>query len=113
MHDYVTVYTATDSRREADSLARIAVERRLAACAQVTGPLNSTYWWQGKIENAEEWAVWLKTASSRVDDLIAMLKAEHSYELPDIVAMPIIAGHPPYLEWLRRETADQADGGGA
>ena len=113
MHDYVTVYTATDSRPEADSLARLAVERRLAACAQVTGPLSSTYWWHGQIETTQEWAVWLKTASRRVDELIAMLKAEHSYEVPDIVAMPIVAGYRPYLDWLSAETAGKVAGGGA
>ena len=98
------VVTTTDSREEADRLARSAVEHRLAACAQVVGPLTSTYWWQGAVETASEWQCVLKTTSARFDELRAHLEREHSYETPEIVATPIVAGGAAYLDWVRRET---------
>jgi periplasmic divalent cation tolerance protein len=99
------VLTTTDSREEADRLGRLAVEQRLAACAQVVGPVTSTYWWQGAVETAAEWHVWLKTTEARLDSLIGLIRSQHTYEVPEIIASPIAAGNPAYLEWIARETA--------
>jgi periplasmic divalent cation tolerance protein len=103
--DCLQVVTTTDSRGEADRLARSAVERRLAACAQVVGPVTSTYWWEGAVQTASEWQCVLKTAAARFDELRAHLETEHTYETPEIVATPIVAGSAAYLEWIERETA--------
>jgi periplasmic divalent cation tolerance protein len=102
--DCLQVVTTTDSREEADRLARSAVERRLAACAQVVGPVTSTYWWEGALETASEWQCVLKTTAARFDELRAHLEHEHTYETPEIVATPIVAGGAAYLEWIERET---------
>lgn len=104
---YVQITMTTDSRDEADKLARVAVDNRLAACAQVLSPITSTYWWQGKVETAEEWMILMKTQERRVMELIDRLQAEHSYETPEIIATPITAGNPAYLAWIEAETADQ------
>ena len=101
---YLQVQTATDSRAEAMELARAAVQARLAACAQVAGPVASTYWWEGGIERAEEWLVLLKLPASRLGELTAFLAERHSYDEPEIIALPIVAGSPSYLSWLREET---------
>jgi len=85
-------------------LARAAVEARLAACAQVAGPVASTYWWEGGIERAEEWLVLLKLPAARLGELTAFLTERHSYDEPEIVALPIVAGSPSFLSWLREET---------
>jgi periplasmic divalent cation tolerance protein len=106
------VLTTTDSREEADRLGRLAVGRRLAACAQVVGPVTSTYWWQGAIETATEWHVWLKTTGARLDSLIALIRSEHTYEVPEIIATPIVAGNPAYLEWIATETANPVEDAG-
>jgi periplasmic divalent cation tolerance protein len=98
------VVTTTDSREEADRLARTAVERRLAACAQVAGPVTSTYWWEGSVQTATEWQCVLKTTAARFEELRGHLEHEHSYDTPEIVATPIVAGGDAYLEWVRRET---------
>jgi periplasmic divalent cation tolerance protein len=103
--DCLQVVTTTDSPGEADRLARSAVERRLAACAQVVGPVTSTYWWEGAVETASEWQCILKTTAARFDELRAHLEREHTYETPEIVATPIVAGGAAYLEWVERETA--------
>jgi periplasmic divalent cation tolerance protein len=102
--DYLQVQTTTDSRAEAMDLARAAVEARLAACAQVAGPVASTYWWNDELERAEEWFVFLKTPADRYDDLAAFLTERHSYDEPEIVATAIVSGSASFLSWIRDET---------
>jgi periplasmic divalent cation tolerance protein len=109
-YSYLQVTTTTDSEAEAQSLATVAVENRLAACAQVLSPIRSIYWWEGKMESAQEWMVLLKTTAARVDQLIRRLRSEHSYDTPEIVAVPIVAGHPAYLEWIAEETRERPTG---
>jgi len=101
---YLQVQTTTDSRAEAMDLARAAVEARLAACAQVAGPVASTYWWDGGVERAEEWMLILKLPTDRYQELADFLAERHSYDEPEIVATPIVAGSAAYLGWLTEET---------
>jgi periplasmic divalent cation tolerance protein len=101
---YVQVQTTTDSRAEAMELARAAVEARLAACGQVAGPVASAYWWNDELERAEEWLVIFKLPADRYDELAAFLAQRHSYDEPEIIATPIVAGSATYLSWLRDET---------
>ena len=102
--EYLQVQTTTDSRAEAMELARAAVAARLAACSQVAGPIASTYWWNDEIERAEEWFVFFKLPADRYDELAAFLTERHSYDEPEIVATPIVAGSPAYLNWMDEET---------
>ena len=101
---YLQVQTTTDSRAEAMELSRAAVEARLAACAQVAGPVASTYWWDDGLERAEEWLVLFKLPADRYDELAAFITERHSYDEPEIVALPIVTGSAAYLDWLREET---------
>jgi periplasmic divalent cation tolerance protein len=101
---FVQVQTTIDSRAEAMELAQGAVEARLAACAQVAGPIASIYWWENGVERAEEWLIMLKLPADRYDDLAAFLAERHSYDEPEVVAVPIVAGAPGYLDWLAAET---------
>jgi periplasmic divalent cation tolerance protein len=104
---FLQVQTTTDSRAEAVELAQAAVESRLAACAQIAGPIASTYWWEEGIERAEEWLIMLKLPADRFDELAQMLTERHSYDEPEIIATPIVAGSAGYLEWLQDETRPQ------
>ena len=104
---FLQVQTTTDSRAEAVELARAVVEARLAACAQVAGPIASTYWWEDGLERAEEWLLMLKLPADRYDDLAEFLGERHSYDEPEITATAIVAGSPAYLEWLEEETRPQ------
>ena len=106
--EYLQVQTTTDSRPEAMELARVAVESRLAACAQVAGPMTTTYWWDDGIERAEEWLIMLKLPVDRYDELAALLAERHSYDEPEIVAVPILRGSPSYLNWITEETRAEA-----
>lgn len=103
--EYLQVHTATDSRAEAVELGRGAVEARLAACAQVAGPVASTYWWEGAIERAEEWVLTLKLPASGYEALADFLTQRHSYDEPEIIATPIVAGSESYLSWMMEETS--------
>lgn len=101
---FLQVQTTTDSRAEAVALGRAAVEARLAACAQVAGPVASVYWWEDVVERAEEWLVLLKLPASRYAELAEFLAQRHSYDEPEIVATPIVAGTGSYLSWIETET---------
>jgi periplasmic divalent cation tolerance protein len=101
---FLQVQTTTDSRAEAVELAQGAVEARLAACAQVAGPIASTYWWEDGLERAEEWLIMLKLPADRYEDLAAFLTERHSYDEPEIIATAIVTGSPGYLDWIGQET---------
>jgi periplasmic divalent cation tolerance protein len=101
---FLVVQTTTDSRAEAVELARGAVEARLAACGQVSGPVASTFWWEGAVERAEEWLLTLKLPASGYQALADFLARSHSYDEPEIVATPIVAGSETYLSWIEEET---------
>jgi periplasmic divalent cation tolerance protein len=101
---YVQVTTTTDARAEAAGLARSAVAGRLAACAQLVGPIASSYWWDGEIESAEEWMVVFKTTADRFDELATLISDLHSYDVPEIIATPVVAGSMDYLAWIAEQT---------
>ena len=85
-------------------LAKAAVEARLAACGQVAGPVASTYWWNDKLERAEEWFVFFKLPADRYEALAAFLAERHSYDEPEILATPFVAGSSSFLGWITDET---------
>lgn len=101
MHcEYLQVLTAAGSEQEAVAIAAVLVERRLAACVQIAGPVKSVYRWRGEIENATEWHCVAKTKASHWDAVEAAIRERHSYEEPEIVATPIVAGSAGYLRWI-------------
>lgn len=96
----VIVTTTLPSREEAEALATTLVEERLAACVQVIGPIESTYRWEGALERAKEWYAHAKTTEDRRDALMARIKAQHPYEIPEIVAVRAESVSPQYLGWV-------------
>jgi periplasmic divalent cation tolerance protein len=101
---YLRVETTVGSLDEADRIAEAVVVARTAACAQVLGPITSTYRWQGAVERAEEYLVVMKTTAARYPELERQLTGLHSYDVPEIVAVPLTAGSPGYLTWVSAET---------
>ena len=104
------VLTTTDSADEAERLARVLVDARLAACVQIVGPVRSVFRWEGAVSVEPEWQLWLKTDASRVDDLTARLVAEHTYDVPEVLVLPVVGGHGPYVTWVTSEVARSGDG---
>lgn len=102
---FLQVTTTTDSLEAARSLARSAVEARLAACAQISGPIESVYRWQGAVEQAQEWTVGFKVRSLGYEMLENHIKQHHSYSVPEIVATPISQGNPAYLSWVEENAS--------
>lgn len=98
------VTTVVDGRRVADLLAAAAVAGRLAACAQVGGQVDSTYWWRSAIETTTEWSVQFKTAPDRVDALVDQLRVNHPYEVPEILVTRVESGNPDYAAWVHEQT---------
>lgn len=103
MTGFIQAVTTTETREDAEKIARMVVEQRLAACVQVLGPITSTYWWQGSIETAGEWMCLMKSRQDLFDHLAHAIKAVHPYTVPEILAFPILAGNPEYLSWLDQE----------
>lgn len=102
--DVCQVVTTVDTVEAARALARSAVEARLAACAQVGEPIFSQYWWKGSVDTAREWPITFKTTVAGYSALEEHIRAQHSYEVPEIVCLPIVAGNPTYLQWVRDNT---------
>jgi len=102
----VLVTCACPDREVADALARLLVERRLAACVQVLPGVTSTYRWEGAIERADEVLLLAKTWDDRVESIAETLRARHPYALPEIMAIPATGGLDAYLAWVRAETLE-------
>lgn len=98
--EIILVLVACASAEEASTLGQAAVEARWAACASVAGPVQSQYWWQGKIETASETQLTLKTSRSLFAGLAEEIRHRHSYENPEILAIPVVEAAPLYREWL-------------
>ena len=104
MPQYIQVFTTVEKREDANRIASIVVNKRVAACTQILGPIHSTYWWKGKVEEAGEWLLMMKTRQDQFTALEKEIKAVHPYEVPEITALPIVAGSEPYLQWIEDET---------
>jgi periplasmic divalent cation tolerance protein len=97
---YVIVTVTTASKQEAENIAQQLLKKRLIACANIIGPVSSLFHWSGKIEKAEEYLILMKSHKDLFEKLSETVKALHSYEVPEILALPIVDGSRAYLDWL-------------
>ena len=104
MADFIQVSTTTNTRAYADKIAKLLVTQRLAACVQVLGPVHSSYWWDGKIEQAREWLCLIKARANDYRRIELAIKQIHPYKIPEIMALPIMSANVGYLRWIRKET---------
>lgn len=100
MTDKIVVLTTCGSAAEAQRLARLLVEERLAACVQVLPSVQSVYRWRGAVEQSAEWLLLIKSRRGLFDEIRRRIRSEHSYELPEILATAIVDGEPDYLAWI-------------
>jgi periplasmic divalent cation tolerance protein len=103
MTDKIVVLSPASSAAEAEAIARRLVEERLAACVNVVTGVRSFYRWKGKIENSPEWLLVIKSSRGRFEGLRAALETLHSYEVPEVIALPVVEGAANYLNWMEGE----------
>lgn len=97
---YIVVFITACGRTEAKRIANGLLKRKLAACANIVGNVESLFWWKGKIDTAKEALLVVKSKKSKLRELIKAVRSMHSYTVPEIIAMPIVAGNREYLEWI-------------
>jgi len=100
MTDKIVVLSTCSGEEEAERIARVLVEGRLAACVNIVPGVRSVYRWQGAVESAGEWLLVIKSSRERFDELRAALEKAHSYEVPEVIAMAVVDGSPNYLNWV-------------
>lgn len=98
--DYIIVLITTASKQEAEAIAQNLLELKLIACANIVGPISSHFHWEGKIEKAEEFLVLMKSREDLFEQIAAAVGKLHSYEVPEVLALPVVAGARAYLDWL-------------
>ena len=101
--DYLVVFITAATAEEAGRIADILVSKRRAACVNIISGLHSRFWWQGKIDTADEALLIIKTEAGLLDELIGLVKQNHSYEVPEVIALPIVGGNQDYLQWIGEE----------
>jgi periplasmic divalent cation tolerance protein len=106
---HVEIHFTVDNQADADSIVGALLAERLVACGQRIGPIISRYWWSGSIQHTEEWLVLLKTRSELTERVIDAVVEHHPYETPEVVALPIVSGHPGYLDWVDAVTGTFSD----
>ncbi len=111
MTDCIVALVTVGSRAEGERIAATLVAEQLAACVNVVGPIHSTYRWEGQVQHDEELLLIVKTRDALFARLAARVQALHSYQTPEVIALPIVAGAEPYLAWLRGSTAAAGESG--
>ena len=106
--EFVVILVTAPSADDAARIGRALVEERLAACANVVGPIRSIYRWQGAVEEADESLMLVKARASDVDRVTARVRELHTYDVPEIIALPIRGGSPAYLAWLAESTGRES-----
>ena len=100
---YLVLLITTSDSDEAHRIANELLNRRKAACVNIVPEVSSLFWWQGKLDSAQENLLIIKTKASLLNDIVALVSQIHSYDVPEIIALPIVGGNPGYLEWVGRE----------
>ncbi len=102
--NFIVVFISAKDTDEAQKIAKALVKRRQAACVNIVPEVNSHFWWKDKLASTQESLLIVKTKESLLPEVIKSVKKIHSYNLPEIIALPIVGGSPDYLDWLDIET---------
>lgn len=97
---YIVVLVTVPNKKEAQRIARALLKNKLVACVNIVPKIESHFWWQAKIDSVSEALLIIKSQKSKLNKIIKLVKSIHSYEVPEIIALPIIGGNKSYLEWL-------------
>ena len=102
----IVIFVTASTEEEAHKVAELLLGRRKAACVNIVPEVDSSFWWQGKLDSARESLLIIKTRASLLPEIIEMVKSVHSYEVPEIIALPIIGGNEDYLKWIDDEVKE-------
>ena len=102
----VVIFITTSTEEEARKISESLLGKRKAACINIVSKVDSSFWWQGKLDSAQESLLIIKTKASLLSEIIALVKSVHSYEVPEIIALPIIGGNEDYLKWMDDEVRE-------
>ena len=100
---YIQVFTSVAKKSDAEKIAKTLVNKKLSACVQIIGPMESIYKWKRKLQKSKEWLLVIKTKRNLYKKLEKEIKRIHPYQIPEIIALPIIKGSKEYLNWLNKE----------
>ncbi|MFH1199172.1 MAG: divalent-cation tolerance protein CutA [Candidatus Omnitrophota bacterium] len=103
---YIVAFVTCASFEEAQKIASGLVEKKLVACVNIIDKVSSLFWWDGKVDRAQEVLLIMKSKRTKMNQIIKTVKSGHSYKVPEIIALPIIAGYKPYLEWIDAAVRD-------
>jgi len=99
----IVLFITTANIEEAQRIADLLLKERKAACINIVSRVSSSFWWQGRLNSAQESLLIVKSRASVLDQIVNLVKEHHSYNVPEIIALPIIGGNPDYLEWIAKE----------
>jgi len=100
---YIVLLITTATAEEAQRISRVLLEQRKVACVNIVPRVDSLFWWQDKLDSADESLLIAKTKASLLSEIVSLVKELHSYDIPEIIALPIIGGNQDYLEWIQKE----------
>ena len=99
----VVIFVTTSANEEARKIANVLLNQRKVACVNIVPRVNSLFWWEDKIDSAQESLLIIKTKTSLLNEIVSLVREVHSYDTPEIIALPIVGGNPAYLEWIDKE----------
>jgi periplasmic divalent cation tolerance protein len=100
---YIVLLITTATAEEAQRISRVLLEQKKVACVNILPRINLLFWWQGKLDSAKESLLIVKTKASQLSEIVPLVKEIHSYDIPELIALPIIGGNQDYLEWMEKE----------
>ena len=109
--EYIVIFITCNDAEEAQNIAELLLEQRLAACVNIVPEISSSFWWEGKIDTAQESLLIVKTKAKILPEIILSVKTVHTNTIPEIIALPIIDGNQDYLDWIDNEVAEEGESG--
>jgi periplasmic divalent cation tolerance protein len=109
--EYIIIFITTNDAEEARNIAELLLEQRLSACVNIVPDINSSFWWEGKLDTAPESLLIVKTQAKKLSEIIQSVKTVHSNTVPEIIALPIIGGNQDYLDWIDNEVSGDGEAG--
>lgn len=110
---HVVIFVTVESEEQAQRISDLLLQRKLVACANIIKNVKSFFWWQGKVDHSDEGMLVMKSREELLGEVVRLVRENHSYEVPEVVALPIIGGNPDYLRWIDESIQKKPKGDGS